>query len=101
MSKVYITLRKSNEPKLPYLSKVNGDEGLHYDSESLLLSLAHRIINQYSKARIILRNNLPLDEKKLRGTIDTLVRGHNICVLLGSQGDINGRREARKMLEDG
>lgn len=99
MERVYITVKKSKEPRLPYLSKISGDEWLHYDEEALLNCLAEDIVNKYSRTRIIFRNNIPKEEEKLRKTLDLLVRGHNLALILGAQGQIRGTREARKILD--
>ena len=98
MGLIYLTVKRSEDKKLPYYSKCNGYEGLHPDDASLLDSVAGYLEDEVqskifldkdykakvdTRDRIVFRNNLPAEDKNLRETLDTLVNGHNLAVLLG------------------
>lgn len=99
MEKLYITVKKADpkeESGLEYKSIVSGSSCLHYHADCLLQSIAEEIV--LSPKYVVLNNKIPSEESKLRETLDKLIQGHNIALKLGTQGQIKGRKEARRIL---
>ena len=104
--RTHITVKRS-DPKtypnlhtnLPYSSKIKDKEWLYKKKEEVVTSIAEYLVhNPYNL--IVFRNKLPEEEKALKGTLDTLVKTHNLSLKLGKGTKFFRLRKARKTLKE-
>ena len=103
--KTHITVKRTNPKtypglytKLPYSSKIKDKEWLYKKKEEIVINIAEYLLHN-PKNLIVFKNKLSEEERDLRVTLDTLVRGHNLSLKLGLGGKFFRLRKARKILK--